>query len=607
MYLDKSEREDDEIMDRWRTDIEGILIFVSARPSIFGIYVYKHMPKTGLFAATVTLFIIESYKKLFPDSTDTTNALLAQISQQLGNISNGTPLAVVAVQNSQPFKPTASAVRVNVMWFLSLVLNLTCAIIAMLMQQWVRRYLGLVRHYDAPHKRARMRAYIFRGTKVFKMTQAIEIIPTLLHISAFLFFAGLVDFFIPINTAVAYTMLGSIVVFTLAYIILTVLPNLFLDCPYRTPLSGFTWHISQLFILRNFVAIRGIEGVFHRILSTLWDWPTKWRKMLDYQINMHRKWLKDGFQTSVELSVNGAPPIVDTEALQWTLSSLEKDKEIEEFADRVPGFFDSHTVPDPAAAILSLMSDNPTTDPILGSRLRYLLKTCFSGTSPLDKRERRRRLWVCLKSLWYCGRAYNRPENVGPLPSYVRDVLASPDFTYQIQKEEDLDVRMIGRCFGTLVVKKLSTDINSRKSTTIRVSDAELELELECLSAILGTEKSEVATMLGQPGAVELATILSLTTADAEPLFSDTMSSDALDILKQTLHILSQALLATNLADLPPLLVEQFHKTCKTLNQWFKDELRETSDRLLQSSSTAQEGPVNFPSGSRADISPVSR
>ncbi|KAH9071517.1 hypothetical protein EDB83DRAFT_2221031, partial [Lactarius deliciosus] len=223
MYLTEAEEQDKEITESWKGEAEGILVF------------------TGLFSATVAAFIIESYKQLSPDSGDTTNALLTQISQQLVNISNGTPLTSVAAQISQPFRPTASAVRVNVLWFLSLVFSLTCALSATLMQQWARRYQELAQRRGAPHKRARMRAYIFDGIRKFKMTRAILTMPTLLHISVFLFFAGLIDFLFPINKTVAYSILVSIALFAIAYAILTILPNLYLNCPYRTPLSGITW------------------------------------------------------------------------------------------------------------------------------------------------------------------------------------------------------------------------------------------------------------------------------------------------------------------------------------------------------------------------------
>ncbi|KAI9447645.1 hypothetical protein H4582DRAFT_1802685, partial [Lactarius indigo] len=96
MYLTEAEEHDKVITESWKGEAEGILVF------------------TGLFSATVAAFIIESYKQLSPDSGDTTNVLLTQISQQLANISNGA-LTNVAVQSSQPFKPTASAVRINVL------------------------------------------------------------------------------------------------------------------------------------------------------------------------------------------------------------------------------------------------------------------------------------------------------------------------------------------------------------------------------------------------------------------------------------------------------------------------------------------------------------
>ncbi|KAI9431671.1 hypothetical protein H4582DRAFT_1884837, partial [Lactarius indigo] len=250
MYLTEAEKQDTQITESWKGDTDGILVFVSPAPLLLvRVHCLNHILKTGLFSATVASFIIESYHKLSPDSGDTTNALLAQISGQLVNISNGIPLTSVVAQNSQPFKPTASAVRVNVLWFLSLVLSLNCALSATLMQQWARRYQELAQRRGATHRRGRMRAYIFDGITRFEMARAVATMPTLLHISVFLFFTGLVDFLFPIYATVAYATLSCIVVFALAYAILTILPNIFLNCPYATPLSSLTWRISQFFVI----------------------------------------------------------------------------------------------------------------------------------------------------------------------------------------------------------------------------------------------------------------------------------------------------------------------------------------------------------------------
>ncbi|KAH9164082.1 hypothetical protein EDB89DRAFT_2078275 [Lactarius sanguifluus] len=598
MYLTEAEEQDKEITESWKGEAEGILVF------------------TGLFSATVASFIIESYKQLSPDSGDTTNALLTQISQQLVNISNGTPLTGVAAQTSQPFKPTASAVRVNVLWFLSLVLSLTCALSATLMQQWARRYQELARRRGAPHKRARMRAYIFDGIRKFKMTRAILTMPTLLHLSVFLFFAGLIDFLFPINMTVAYSILVSIALFAIAYAILTILPNLYLNCPYRTPISGITWGLSQISSLGILLAIRNVEGRIHGALLALWRRWTRqqlarpfglvqWRATLDDQVKVHRKWLMDGLRKSVEISATGAPSTVDAHALEWTLTALDEDKEIEDFVARVPGFFDSRAVPDPTSAILPLMSDQEMSDPILGSRLYDLLKTCIPGTSPLTEEKRRSRLRVCLGTLWYCGRAYNQREGfpVEPLPSYVRVIFASPEMTHRIQTEKDLAARVIGRCFGALVAKKLSADIDLRH---VHANDE----RLVCLSAILGIDGRDVMSFLGKPGTIELASIVSLMLV-ADSLVGDTIPPNVLDMFKQTLRILSRPLLTQGDLLLPPNQVKLFHenysRTLESLNSnWLKDELQHVSDRLPSSSSSAQGG-IPFPEPAQGLLSNMSK
>ena len=79
--------------ESWRGDTDRILVFVSPAP-VYLVRVRRltHILKTGLFSATVTSFIIESLQNLSPNPSDMTNALLTQISQQLVNMSNRTPL-----------------------------------------------------------------------------------------------------------------------------------------------------------------------------------------------------------------------------------------------------------------------------------------------------------------------------------------------------------------------------------------------------------------------------------------------------------------------------------------------------------------------------------
>ena len=534
IYLTEAEKQDTEVTESWKGDTDGILVFVSPSPAHhMHMYHLNHTFQTGLFSATVASFIIESYQNLSPNSSDTTNALLTQISQQLVNISNGTPLTSVAVQSGQPFKPTASAVRVNVLWFLSLILSLTCALSATLMQQWARRYRELAQRRGAFHRRGRMRAYIFDGVNSFGMARAVATMPTLLHISVFLFFAGLADFLFPIYATVAYVALGCIGVFALVYAILTILPNIYLNCPYGTPLSGITWRIIQFSVFGFLWTFLKIEVLFRKTATNLWSFANQhamephrlktWRERLEKRLEIHRQWFSQSLRMSVELSAYEAESRVVTGALEWTLTALDEDKEIEDFAARVPGFFDSRAVPDATSAVLFLMSHQPNTDPLFGSRLCDLLGTCIPGTSLLDDKMRKHRLRICLNCLWYFGRAYNQPGISQPLPSYFPNSVI-PDIARRVQTEEDSALRVIGRCVVAVIINKFATDLNSR---TILVNDG----MLACLSSILGIESYDLEFLLHQPGAVALANMISFGFGEVGTLVVDEVPPDVLDVV----------------------------------------------------------------------------
>ncbi|KAN0118362.1 hypothetical protein V8E52_005338, partial [Russula decolorans] len=220
VYLAQADKFDKEQSESWKGDTEGILVF------------------TGLFSATVAAFLIESYKQLQPSSSDTVILLLSQISQQLAALSSGSSISIPSGLPGQDFQPSTSAVRVNILWFISLVLSLTCALLATLMQQWVRQYLQTSQRWYAPYKRARIRAFFAEGIEQFGLPAAVEALPALLHISVFLFFAGLVDFLININHTVAFSLLSAVVAGTSAYFLFTVLPLIYPNSPYQTPLTS---------------------------------------------------------------------------------------------------------------------------------------------------------------------------------------------------------------------------------------------------------------------------------------------------------------------------------------------------------------------------------
>ncbi|KAJ7643457.1 hypothetical protein DFH06DRAFT_1213273, partial [Mycena polygramma] len=169
VYVSEAEKYDRSLVESWRSDMEGMLIFA------------------GLFSAGLTAFLTESYKTLVPDSGDSTASILAQISLQLSASANGT---TYHVPPPMPFTPTTSSLICNVLWFLSLGLSPTCALIATLLEQWARDFLHRADMRSAPVIRARVFSFLYYGLKRFRMHTVVEIIPLLLHASLLLFFAG---------------------------------------------------------------------------------------------------------------------------------------------------------------------------------------------------------------------------------------------------------------------------------------------------------------------------------------------------------------------------------------------------------------------------------
>ncbi|KAJ7233276.1 hypothetical protein B0H12DRAFT_1058767, partial [Mycena haematopus] len=119
IYISEAEKYDRALVESWKSDMEGLLIFAA------------------LFSAVLTAFIIESYKSLNPDSGDLTVQFLERISQQLAASANG---STFSIPRSASFAPLASSLICNGLWFISLGLSLACALIATFIQQWARNF-----------------------------------------------------------------------------------------------------------------------------------------------------------------------------------------------------------------------------------------------------------------------------------------------------------------------------------------------------------------------------------------------------------------------------------------------------------------------------------
>ncbi|KAK7013679.1 hypothetical protein R3P38DRAFT_3206240 [Favolaschia claudopus] len=286
VYVSEAEKYDKALVDSWKSDMEGLLIFA------------------GLFSAILTAFLIESYKTLTPDSGDDMKSLLIQISTQLSGIANGSS---VGLPKAESFVPPTSSLVCNLLWFISLGLSLSCALLATLVEEWAQDFKYKTEMRSAPVIRARIFSYLYYGLKRFDMHAIVDIIPLLLHASLILFFTGLVAFLVPVNKAVMISVIIFLGIVVIAYMMLTVFPLFSHQSPYQTPLSAGLWRAIQL-------------------IQTLWrsasDRSTEPDSMVDA---MNIAALEDSDHRMDR----------DCRALSWTLKSLSDDVELEPFLEGI--------------------------------------------------------------------------------------------------------------------------------------------------------------------------------------------------------------------------------------------------------------------------------
>jgi hypothetical protein len=174
--------------------------------------------------------VVESYQSLQEDLAQTSVDLLRQIPHQLANSS------FPAAPDSSQFHAQRSDVRVNVCWFVSLLLSLVVALFGIFLKQWMRTYMKWT-DVTPDREAVALRQFRYRSLKSWRLGTILTLLPTLLQLSVILFLSGLLVFLWNLDRMVADVMvvLLSITFFLVATV--TVLPVISWTCPYRSPLS----------------------------------------------------------------------------------------------------------------------------------------------------------------------------------------------------------------------------------------------------------------------------------------------------------------------------------------------------------------------------------
>jgi len=180
--------------------------------------------KAALFTAIVTAFALDAMSGLDEDpSTQLLRILVEQSTAGQG------------VDIPQP-RPPSSIVTVNSLWFLSIMFSLAATTWAVLSLEWCA-FLAAdgVRSEDYEETAEKMQRN-FEAIRRWKMHIIVGSVPLVLHISIFLFLAGLWLRLRDVNKQLELIVGISSLIIALSYVILTLLPT-FTSAPFYTSVS----------------------------------------------------------------------------------------------------------------------------------------------------------------------------------------------------------------------------------------------------------------------------------------------------------------------------------------------------------------------------------
>ncbi|KZV95546.1 hypothetical protein EXIGLDRAFT_470420 [Exidia glandulosa HHB12029] len=231
VYRKEANAHDNALLDGWSSTLDILLIFA------------------GLFSAVATAFVIESYQLLQPDSAAYAAAAL-YILVSATNHSTG-----IVLPPPPDLQYASSLSRwINGLWFTSILLSLIVALLSILVKQWIGEYRARnLASAKSPHEWARRHEVYSQALNAWPVAELVSLLPVMLHLSLFLFFAGVVAFLWSLDTAIGIwiIVLGSSL--SVFYVGCTLVPLWIPECPTSTPLVHQLRrgaHFCSLIILR---------------------------------------------------------------------------------------------------------------------------------------------------------------------------------------------------------------------------------------------------------------------------------------------------------------------------------------------------------------------
>ncbi|KAK0229013.1 hypothetical protein IW262DRAFT_1255828, partial [Armillaria fumosa] len=130
------------------------------------------------------VLICQTSQSLQADYAQVLVSLLFELVLIQRAIANSSPVDTIPISSLNPqttFVPTATDVWVNGLWFSSLFLSITTALVVVLVKQWLHHYVALPS--GTARERCFVRRYRYLGFQKWQVEVIVEVLPVLMIVT----------------------------------------------------------------------------------------------------------------------------------------------------------------------------------------------------------------------------------------------------------------------------------------------------------------------------------------------------------------------------------------------------------------------------------------
>lgn len=206
--------------------------------------------------------------------------------------------SATSLPESTTFQAPVSSVVVSSLWFLSLILSLSSALLGIVAKQWCREYMKWHSVLAQAQENIILRQMRYEAWEEWNVKSLILVIPALLQLGLILFFVGLVVYSWTLQITVFAVVVTAVILVLIATMFLTVLPAFRRRCPYKSPMGWvFTRFFSSMWQRldsiqrgrRKFPILKSFgpkaPAKFHVDIEAIRDWRT-WEMRIALDANL---------------------------------------------------------------------------------------------------------------------------------------------------------------------------------------------------------------------------------------------------------------------------------------------------------------------------------